>query len=98
MADSKIYLNVPYAEKDAAKALGAKWDAGSKKWYVPGNVDMAVFAKWHIETTPSTTAASKTATTSPVNSPAADKAATGVITYPTAKDFAAYNGDAPPWD
>lgn len=30
---SKIYLNVPYDEKETAKADGAKWDAGSRKWY-----------------------------------------------------------------
>jgi hypothetical protein len=29
-----LYLNVPFAEKDEAKALGAWWDAGKKKWYV----------------------------------------------------------------
>ena len=29
----KIYLNVPYAKKDEAKALGAKWDTIIKKWY-----------------------------------------------------------------
>ena len=28
-----IYLNVPYDEKDEAKALGAKWDVRVKKWY-----------------------------------------------------------------
>ena len=32
---SRIYLNVPFAEKDAAKALGARWDAKARKWYVP---------------------------------------------------------------
>jgi hypothetical protein len=30
----KIYLAVEYAQKDAAKKLGAKWDAKRKKWYV----------------------------------------------------------------
>jgi len=30
----KIYLAVTYAQKDAAKKLGAKWDAKRKKWYV----------------------------------------------------------------
>jgi len=30
----KIYLAVAYAQKDAAKKLGAKWDAKRKKWYV----------------------------------------------------------------
>jgi ribonuclease HI len=32
--DRKIYLAVEYAQKDAAKKLGAKWDAKRKKWYV----------------------------------------------------------------
>ena len=31
----KIYLNCPFAEKDDAKALGAKWDKIKRKWYVP---------------------------------------------------------------
>ena len=44
MTFSKIYLNVPYAEKDAAKALGAKWDAAKKKWYVLGDKDIRVLA------------------------------------------------------
>jgi len=30
----KVYLNVPFARKDEAKALGAMWDAGKKKWYI----------------------------------------------------------------
>ena len=31
--DARIYLNVPYAEKEHAKSLGAKWDPKNKKWY-----------------------------------------------------------------
>jgi len=34
VAKQKIYLNVPYREKDEAKRYGAKWDAGAKKWFV----------------------------------------------------------------
>lgn len=34
------YLNVPYAEKDGAKALGAKWDKFKKKWYLPVGKEM----------------------------------------------------------
>lgn len=34
---SKIYLNVPYSEKDLAKEKGARWDAGKKKWYIHDN-------------------------------------------------------------
>ena len=30
----KIYLNVSYAQKDDAKAKGARWDAGKKQWYI----------------------------------------------------------------
>lgn len=39
-------LKVPFAEKDAAKKLGARWDAASKIWYVMDKADMSVFAKW----------------------------------------------------
>lgn len=30
----RIYLKVPFAEKDKAKAAGARWDNISKRWYV----------------------------------------------------------------
>lgn len=30
----KIYLNVPFSEKDEAKHWGARWDAGRKKWFI----------------------------------------------------------------
>jgi len=39
-------LKVPYAEKDEAKQLGARWDPKRKKWYVPQGVDPAPFARW----------------------------------------------------
>ena len=42
------FLEVPFREKDQAKALGARWDAVSKRWYVPealqGELDS--FQKW----------------------------------------------------
>ena len=31
----RAYLDVPYADKDAAKALGARWDPAAKRWYDP---------------------------------------------------------------
>lgn len=37
MADGPRYLRVPYAEKDAAKRLGALWDSGRRLWYVPSH-------------------------------------------------------------
>lgn len=40
------FLNVPYAEKDEARALGARWNPGRKKWYVPTGVPLEPFEKW----------------------------------------------------
>ena len=40
------FLNVPYAEKDEARALGARWNPGRKRWYVPTGVDLEPFQKW----------------------------------------------------
>ena len=31
---SKLYLNVPFSEKDEAKKMGAKWDVKKKKWFI----------------------------------------------------------------
>lgn len=42
----RIFLNVPFAEKDEAKGIGARWDAPRKKWYVPQGLDIALFARW----------------------------------------------------
>ena len=43
---SKFYLSCPYAEKDEAKSLGARWDADERKWYVPNDVDRNLFKRW----------------------------------------------------
>jgi putative DNA primase/helicase len=42
----RTYLAVPYAEKDDAKRLGAKWDRAEKAWYVPAGVSLEAFAPW----------------------------------------------------
>lgn len=42
----RLNLKVPFAEKDEAKKLGARWDAGRKVWYIEGKEDVAPFAKW----------------------------------------------------
>lgn len=41
-----LILNVPFAEKDAAKALGARWNPSLKKWFVPAGLDPSPFAAW----------------------------------------------------
>lgn len=94
MTNDKTYLNVPYAQKDAAKALGARWDPANKKWYVPAGKDIAPFAQWH-----SDDAASETASPANSQSNAASKPSNGgVFTQPTIADFVAYSADLPPWD
>jgi hypothetical protein len=35
MAGNKVWLDVPFGEKDEAKALGARWDPGARRWYAP---------------------------------------------------------------
>lgn len=41
-----FYLNVPFAEKDQAKALGAKWDWDEKRWYYMNADDEKKFTRW----------------------------------------------------
>ena len=88
MDNTKTYLNVSYAQKDAVKALGARWDPANKKWYVPANIDLTLFAAWRIETV----SGEPEIKTLPSNT------AAGVITYPADKNFVAYDGQVPPWD
>ncbi len=90
MVNSKNYLNVPYAEKDAAKALGAKWDAVKKKWYVPIGTDVISFLKWN---TDAVITKKKTKSENSKNN-----LFSGITTYPKDKGFIAYSGELPPWD
>jgi Domain of unknown function (DUF5710) len=42
----RINLVTPFAEKDAAKALGARWDAAKKCWYIVDVDDLTPFMRW----------------------------------------------------
>lgn len=42
----RVDLKVPFAEKDAAKAAGARWDVNRKLWYVIDPPDLNRFARW----------------------------------------------------
>lgn len=44
--ESRVYINVPYSEKDEAKALGAKWDKQEKSWFLKPGTDQKPFQKW----------------------------------------------------
>jgi len=41
----RIWLDVPFEEKDQAKAAGARWDAGARCWYAP-RAGMADLEGW----------------------------------------------------
>lgn len=43
---ARFDLQVPFAEKDEAKSLGARWDPTNKVWYVPEGKDPILFKKW----------------------------------------------------
>jgi DNA polymerase III epsilon subunit-like protein len=45
---SRLFLDVPFQHKGAAKSLGARWDKLSKMWYVPEalHCNMQSFDRW----------------------------------------------------
>jgi phage/plasmid primase-like uncharacterized protein len=45
-AGERIYIKVPYREKEEAKDAGAKWDRQQQSWFIPQGVDPSLFAKW----------------------------------------------------
>ena len=53
--EERIYLAVPYDERNEAKALGARWDTVEKAWYVGPDVDPAKIAKWELRHQPEPT-------------------------------------------
>lgn len=47
-----LFLNVPYKEKDEARALGARWNPEVKRWYVDVPQEEYIkFAKWILRDT-----------------------------------------------
>jgi hypothetical protein len=42
----RIDLNCPYAEKDVARRLGARWDAARKVWFIVDVEDLTPFMRW----------------------------------------------------
>jgi hypothetical protein len=41
-----MFLKVPFAEKEEAKALGARWNGERKSWYVPDGKPTEPFERW----------------------------------------------------
>jgi Domain of unknown function (DUF5710) len=67
----RINLVTPFAEKDAAKALGARWDAAKKCWYIVDVDDLTPFMRW----IPNLDAAQNTGATAGTSAQASAKAA-----------------------
>jgi hypothetical protein len=42
----RLWLDVPYGEKDAAKSIGARWDAQARRWYAPHAALLEGLARW----------------------------------------------------
>ena len=59
------YLNVPFRDKDAAKALGARWDPAQRQWYVPEGLELAPFSPWLLAGFDATPSASVSVATEP---------------------------------
>ena len=42
----RVFLSCPFADKDKAKKLGARWDVHGKKWYLDCGQGLSEFAAW----------------------------------------------------
>ncbi len=43
---NRVWLIVPYSQKNRIKKMGARWDANVKKWYADGRKDTSRFEAW----------------------------------------------------
>jgi len=98
----RINLVTPFAEKDAAKALGARWDSAKKVWYINDVADLTPFARWIPDMQAATAgAAPATATAGPqarAARPVADRHAAGGAVTTRPKTVVPHCGcDVLPW-
>lgn len=49
MTSDRRWLRVPFADKDAVKAIGGQWDGLVKMWWVPMHVPLVLVKHWVIE-------------------------------------------------
>lgn len=45
-SEVETYIQIPYDDRDEAKALGARFDGNTKCWYIPKGTDPTKFTKW----------------------------------------------------
>lgn len=46
MPKKRVYLKVPFSQKDEVKRLGAMWDSEKNLWFAPKHLDILLFSKW----------------------------------------------------
>lgn len=46
IATEKVWLTVPYVQKNIAKACGAKWDKESRQWFAPEGANLEPLSPW----------------------------------------------------
>jgi hypothetical protein len=79
----RIDLKVPFAEKDTAKALGARWDPAKKIWYVKDVADFTPLSRWIPDLKAATEGSSSGAVKQSADTGKTEKGRTaGVITGP----------------
>lgn len=103
MKQAQLRLNVPFAAKDQAKGLGARWDPQQRIWYVPHGVDIQPFQAWWPEDLKAQGGAALEqpgkASASPARKPAAARApsaAAAIVTGPA--EVAPDHSDKLPWE
>ncbi len=42
----RIYLNVPYQDKEIAKQRGCWWDDNKKQWFIDNPTNIGLFTDW----------------------------------------------------
>ena len=45
----KIYFDIPFEQKDSAKAAGLRWDSAARKWYA-SSAEIASASAWPVAT------------------------------------------------
>ena len=46
MCERRHWLSVPYAEREQAKAAGARWSEEARCWYAPADADLSPLSAW----------------------------------------------------
>lgn len=92
----RLNLKVPFAEKDEAKKLGARWDAGRKVWYVEGKEDLSPFSRW--SPTPHDASAAAAAVPTPKRATAQNMESSGKVQVGSHYVEQPRVCDCPPWE